>query len=216
VAQAALRPALPPTVTQYFTYRGFSLRRADLPVRLLLTAFLCTCGIAVAVGAVNYQLRTGLSAEGSKAWYRGGLAATEADARAPAGTGPGPESGAARTSGADGEAGLYARSPLELMDATHPHLFNQAFLFFVLGHILALCAVGPRLKIAVYLAGFGGVLADTASPWLIRFASSSFAWLQLAGQAAMGLAFAALLFFPLREMWGREARAARRRRGERG
>lgn len=183
-------------MTQFHVYGGFSLHRAGLPIRSLLTAFLVMAGISVGVGAVNYQLRTGLSARGSQAWYRGGLRAGGSEARP--------------------ESELTAKSPLELMDATHPHLFNQAFLFFVLGHILALCAVRPGLKIAIYLGGFGGVLADTASPWLIRFVDPRFAWFQLAGQAAMALAFAALLFFPLREMWGREAREARRRKAKTG
>ncbi|HZD05627.1 MAG TPA: hypothetical protein VE173_11925, partial [Longimicrobiales bacterium] len=96
---------------------------------------------------------------------------------------------------------LYEKSPLELLDATHPHLFNQAFLFFVLGHILALCAIPPRIKIWTYAAGFGGVLVDTASPWLIRFVSPGFAYLQLTGQAAMALSFVVLVVLPLREMW---------------
>lgn len=181
-------------MTQFYTYRGLGLRTAGLPIRTLLTAFLLMAGISVAVGAVNYQLRTGLSAAGSRAWYRGGLRA---------------EGQAAVETSEPSE--LEAKSVLELMDASHPHLFNQAFLFFVLGHILALCSLRPGLKITVYLGGFGGVLVDTASPWLIRFVDPGFAWLQLVGQTVMALAFAALLLLPLREMWGREGRAARRR-----
>ena len=190
-------------MTQFMAHRGFDLARAPVAVRVLLTTFLAMASLSVAVGAVNYQLRTGLSARGSEAWYRRGLSTAERAER-PAGT-AGPEADEAETGAS---ATLYAKTPLELMDATHPHLFNEAFLFFVLGHILALCAVRSGLKVGVYLAGFTGVLADTASPWLIRFVSPAFAWAQLAGQLLMAVAFVALVVLPLREMWGGRAHAA--------
>lgn len=178
-------------MTQYFTYRGFSLRKAPLQIRALVTCFLVVASLGLAVGAVNYQVRTGLAARGSPAWYRG-TARTGADA--PAGA-PFAQRAA--------EGPLYEKSPLELLDATHPHLFNQAFLFFVLGHLLALCAVAPRLKIGLYLAGFTGVLLDTASPWLIRYLTPGAAWLQLGGHLAMAVAFVGLVGIPLWEMWVR-------------
>lgn len=177
-------------MTQYFTYRGFSLAKAPLEVRVLITAFLALALLGVGIGFANYQVRTGLTAAGSAAWYRRGVARSAAAA------------------GGGDATGLYAKTPLELLDATHPHLFNQAFLFFVLGHLLALCRVPPARKIAIYLAGFGGVAIDTASPWLIRFVDPAFAWLQAAGHVAMAVALAGLVVYPLREMWGRRGRGA--------
>lgn len=172
-------------MTQYFTYRGFSLGRAPLQLKVLATAFIAMMVVGVGVGLLNYQVRTGLTARGSEAWYRSGQASSPA---------------AAGTEG--GEMPIHAKTPLELLDATHPHLFNQAFLFFVLGHLLALCSVRPSIKMGVYLAGFGGILIDAASPWLIRFATPQFSWLQLAGHVAMVAALAGLVGLPLREMWG--------------
>ena len=159
-------------MTQYYTYRGFSLRRAAPATKVLLSAFVLTVALAVAVGVINSRVRTGLTPAGAAAWYRG------ADA-----------------------AGLYARTPLELLDATHPHLFGQAFLFFVLCHIFALTPVRPRAKLLLYLAAFGSVLVDAASPWLIRFVSPLFGWLQLFGTGVMVLSFVVLVAVPLREMW---------------
>ena len=193
-------------MTQYYTYRGFSLRRAPTQIRVLITVFVLVLALSVGVGIVNYQVRTGLTASGSAAWYRGSPA------------GPGQEAGAADSgSGAaraqEGPAAgplaatpLREKSPLELLDATHPHLFNQAFLFFVLGHIVALCAMKPRRKMALYVAGFLAVLVDTASPWLIRYVSSSMSWLQLTGHVLMAGAFVGMVGVPLREMWLRGGR----------
>lgn len=178
-------------MTQFFTYRGFGLRKASLQIRVLVTSFIVMASLGVGVGFLNYQVRTGLTTEGSAAWYRGG--SPDAAGSLVDRTGP-----------------LYEKSPLELLDATHPHLFNQAFLFFVLGHLLALCAVPPGRKTAIYAGGFVGVLVDTASPWLIRYGGAGFAYLQLAGHVVMALAFVALLFYPLREMWGPPPRKRRR------
>ncbi|MFB6239973.1 MAG: hypothetical protein ABEJ46_00100 [Gemmatimonadota bacterium] len=202
-------------MTQYFTYRGFALHRAPGHIRVLLTVFVAVVSLSVAVGIVNYQVRTGLTASGSAAWYRGTGPGS--------GTGDGPDAGPGGAGAATGAASqraaadagplattpLREKSPLELLDATHPHLFNQAFLFFVLGHIVALCAVPPRRKKALYVAAFLAVLVDTASPWLIRYVSRSMAWLQLGGHVLMAAAFAGMVGYPLREMWLRgEERAA--------
>lgn len=181
-------------MTQYFTYDGFALHRAPTQVKALLTAFIAVVTISVGVGVVNYQVRTGLTAPGSAAWYRG----------APSGSGAGEAAARTREDAAGGPLAttpLREKSPLELLDATHPHLFNQAFLFFVLGHVVALCAVRSRRKMALYVAGFLAVLLDTASPWLIRYVSPSLAWLQLTGHALMAGAFAGMVGYPLREMW---------------
>lgn len=203
-------------MTQYFTYRGFALHRAPGHIRVLLTVFVAVVSLSVAVGIVNYQVRTGLTASGSAAWYRG--------AGPGSGTGDGPDAGPGAGEGAAtgaasqqaaADAGplattpLREKSPLELLDATHPHLFNQAFLFFVLGHIVALCAVPPRRKKALFLAAFLAVLVDTASPWLIRYVSPSMSWLQLGGHLLMAAAFAGMVGYPLRDMWLRaEGRAS--------
>ncbi len=162
-------------MTQLLADRSFSLRRAPLSIRVMITAFMMTVAVAVAVGVVNYRLRTGLVPSGSALWYRGGAAA-------------------------GGEA-LFGKTPLELLDATHPHLFGQAFLFFVLCHVFALVPAGERLRITLYIGAFGSVLVDAAAPWLIRYVSPAFALLQVANTWVMVAVFLLLLALPLREMW---------------
>lgn len=186
-------------MTQYFTYEGFTLHRAPTQIRVLITVFLVVVSLSVAVGIVNYQVRTGLTASGSAAWYRG-TASAPGDQP---GAGPSGGDRAGAATGPLAATPLREKSPLELLDATHPHLFNQAFLFFVLGHIVALCGVRPRTKMLLYGAGFAAVLVDTASPWLIRYVSPSLAWLQLGGHLLMAGAFTGLVGYPLRDMWFR-------------
>ena len=175
-------------MTQFYTYRGFSLRHCGTSIKVLITSFLLLVSSGVVIGVINYRLRTGLGATGAVAWYRG----NEATA--------GPE-----------DALLYEKTALELLDATHAHLFGQAFLLFLLAHIFALTPVRSRIKLWAYVAAFTSVAIDVAVPWLIRFVSPSFAPLQPIGLALMIGTFLLFVIAPLREMWfarGRELPAA--------
>lgn len=165
-------------MTQFYTYRGFSLRSAGTPIKVLITSFLLTVSVAVVVGIVNYRLRTGLGIAGAVEWYRGNEA----------------------TAGAD-DAVLYEKTALELLDATHAHLFGQAFLLFLLAHLFALTPVRSGIKLWAYVAAFASVALDAAAPWLIRFVSPAFAPLQPIGLALMVGTFLLFVVAPLREMW---------------
>ncbi|HEU4629186.1 MAG TPA: hypothetical protein VFS08_05550 [Gemmatimonadaceae bacterium] len=165
-------------MTQYFAYQRFKLWRAPLQTRVLLTLFNTMIVLATGVGMLMYQVRTGLTPAGAQAYYLG----NEGTA------GPGDEM-------------LFARSFKELLDVTHDHAFSQPFLFFVLCHIFALTRVSDRVKIGVYVASFGSVLVDLASPYLIRYVSPAFAPLQIAGSIVMTLALLVLLAVPTYEMW---------------
>ena len=165
-------------MTQFFTYRGFSLRHAGRPIKVLITAFLLTVSIGVVVGVINYRLRTGLGVGGAVDWYRGNEA----------------------TAGPEDEI-LYEKTALELLDATHAHIFGQAFLLFLLAHVFALTAVRSGVKLWAYVAAFASVAIDTSVPWLIRFVSPAFAALQPIGLALMIGTFLLFVVAPLREMW---------------
>ncbi|HEX6536701.1 MAG TPA: hypothetical protein VF041_19090 [Gemmatimonadaceae bacterium] len=165
-------------MTQYFAFRNFKLWRAPLHTRVLLTLFDAMIVVATAIGILMYRVRTGLTPAGTRAWYLG----NEATA------GPGEEM-------------HFARSFTELLDVTHPHAFEQSFLFFVLCHIFALTNASDRLKIAVYIASFGSVAVDLATPYLIRYVSPAFAPLQVVNGAVMGTALLVLIGVPIYEMW---------------
>ena len=163
---------------QYYTYKRFRLDRAPFNTRLLITCFYVVMILAVGVGILNYRVRTQLTPEGTAAWYRG-------------------------NEGAPGEATelLFPKTVREMLDVTHPHLFEGGLILFVLSHLFGLTKVRERRKRVVYLLAFGAFLADVGMPWLTRFVSPAFAPLHVASTALLGTMYLVLIGVPLREMW---------------
>ena len=50
-------------------------------------------------------------------------------------------------------------------------------------------------------AGFGGVILDLVSPWLISYVSPVFVLTMLTGDLLMMLSFLVMMTIPLYEMW---------------
>lgn len=165
-------------MTQYYSYRKFSLPDAPRHVKVLLTTFSVVILVALSVGLINYWDKTGMTVAGVTAWYRG-------NEGQPVG----------------GGAMIFEKTFREMIDATHPHLFGQGVLLFILSHIVALTALSERKKIALYVFSFAAMLLDAAVPWLIRYVSPGLAPLQLVSIGALTLAFAAQIVVPAREMW---------------
>lgn len=92
-------------------------------------------------------------------------------------------------------------SALELLDATHPHLFASAFLLFVLGHLFALTRVSSGAKTRLALLGFAAVTVDAAAPWIVRFVWAPFAFVQVLNIALMAGVIVIYVAVPLYEMW---------------
>ena len=138
-------------MTQYYNYKRFRLDRAPINTRILITCFYVVMSLAVVVGVLNYKVRTGLTPQGTVEWYRG-------------------------NEGAEGEVSelLFPKSVRELMDVTHPHLFEEGIIFFVLCHLYGLTKVRERRKRWVYILSFSALLLDTGIPWLTRFVSPIF------------------------------------------
>jgi hypothetical protein len=109
-----------------------------------------------------------------------------------------PAGGAAYYAGSELDPGPTA---LELLDATHPHLFASAFLLFVLGHLFALTRASSRTKVRLALVGFGAVVLDAAAPWIVRFVWAPFAIVQVLNVAVMAGVILIYLAVPLYEMW---------------
>lgn len=150
------------------------LRRSD---KILITLFSSAIAIAMLVGVANYYHRTHLTIQGTQEWYRG------------------------NESNPHPEALRFPKTTLELLEVTHPHLFFQSIMFFVLCHLFSLTQVPERFKIALYAGSFASVLTEAGLPWLIRFGSGVFAPLLLASTLLMCLCILVLLVWPAREMW---------------
>jgi hypothetical protein len=161
------------------TYSGsrrplHSLRKSD---KILITLFCITISVALAVGIFNYHQRTQLTVQGTEEWYLG----NESD--------PDPRSM------------KFAKTRLELLDVTHPHLFFQSIMFFILCHIFSLTKVSDRIKIILYGLAFGSVLSEAALPWLIRYGTAAFSPLLLVSTSVMSISLLVLMALPIREMW---------------
>lgn len=105
-----------------------------------------------------------------------------------------------------GTAAYYAGSAdgpsaLELLDATHPHLFASAFLLFVLGHLFALTRASQRIKTRLAILGFAAVVVDAAAPWIVRFVWLPFATIGVLNTALMAAVVTIYLIVPLWELW---------------
>jgi hypothetical protein len=170
-------------MTSYYSSRKpiGALRRSD---KILITLFSVTLAVALTIGVVNYHQRTSLTIQGTQDWYRG----NEADANP--------------------ESLKFAKTPLELLDVTHPHLFFQTIMFFILCHIFSLTQVAERWKVAIYVVSFVSVLTEALFPWLIRYMSGFFAPFLIASTTIMTVTILILLVVPIKEMWWPRAESA--------
>ena len=96
-----------------------------------------------------------------------------------------------------------AKTPRELMEATHFHAFTMGLVYLVLAHLLLATSASERVKRAAIVLGFVGFAGDIAGGWLVRYGGAAFAFLLLACWMGQWVAFGAYVYFPLREMWFR-------------
>ena len=73
--------------------------------------------------------------------------------------------------------------------------------FMILVHVLYLTMASNRLKVLMTWMGFGGVILDLISPWLIRYVSPMFVMTMLGGDILMTVSFLVMMAIPLYEMW---------------
>ena len=89
----------------------------------------------------------------------------------------------------------------ELAEVTHFHLFTMPVVFIILVHVLYLTTAAGWLKTAMTWAGFGGVMLDLISPWLISYVHPLFVLTMLTGDMLMLLSFLVMMAIPIYEMW---------------
>ena len=89
----------------------------------------------------------------------------------------------------------------ELAEVTHFHLFTMPVVFMILVHVLYLTGASHGIKAAMTWTGFGGVMLDLISPWLITYVSPVFVFTMLTGDVLMTLSFLVMMSIPLYEMW---------------
>jgi hypothetical protein len=165
-----------------FGSSGYLLSDARVEVRLVYTGFLVLALIGMATMALLEWKHIGPTPAAIAAYFRGG----ERDG-----------------------AMTFPKTFRELVELTHFHAFIMGVVYLVLAH-LVLATSAPELvkRVAIVLA-LAGLIGDLVGVWLIRYVSGAFAWAQVAFWLAEWVGFAAFVYYPLREMWFREGRAAR-------
>jgi len=103
--------------------------------------------------------------------------------------------------GGDEAALVYAKTPAELLEVTHFHLFAMPLLLFVQGHLFLLTRWPMRSKVILVIAAAVGIALDLAAPWLIIYVSPELALVKDAARILMGAGFLAFAAVPLWEMW---------------
>lgn len=153
---------------------GYLLRHARLEVRLIYTGFLVLVFIGLATMAAFEMHSIGPTPARIATYYIGGERGAEM---------------------------AFGKSFRELVEVTHFHSFIMGIVYLVLAHLFVATAVPPRLKLALIVLAFAGLAGDLIAPWLIRYVSSAFAYLQLASWLCEWIGFAAFIYCPMQEMW---------------
>jgi hypothetical protein len=80
-----------------------------------------------------------------------------------------------------------------LLEESHFHLFAVGFALLFLNHLAVFTRIRRGLKFALITVSFASGLLDTASSWLVRFSSPSFAYLKIAAFGVFHLTLLVLL-----------------------
>lgn len=136
-----------------FKEKGFTLARADLSTRVLVTAFLLCVLAGVWVAVLQYSGRSGgLGVEAGREWVLG----NETDE--------------------DATVFRVAKGRTELLAFTHDHIFSLSMVLFVVLHLVQLTPLAQRTKIALIIVSFGGLAGTLGFPWLVRSGGEGSVW----------------------------------------
>lgn len=102
-----------------------------------------------------------------------------------------------------GGGDAYGKTPGELLELTHFHLFSMPMFLFVQGHVFLMSRWPQRWKRALVCAAFAGAALDLASPWLVLGLGPGWAWSKIAARVLLGPTLVLFAVVPLREMWSR-------------
>ena len=130
-------------MTAYYKMPGFTLARANLSTKVLVSLFIITVAVGLGVALLQYTSRAGSTGQEAVEWIQGNegdLDATELKVE---------------------------KSYRELLSLTHDHVFSLPVLVFVVLHLVGLCAIREAWKITLYLMTFLSVFGSLAGPWLI-------------------------------------------------
>ncbi len=135
-------------MTQYYALPKFSLNRARISQKVLITFFLIGTLLAVWLSVYTLHHRTGLTVRGVVEYYLGNEGVEGA-----------------------GEI-LFPKSKSEMLEFFHIHSFTLLLLIFILCHFTALTALSETRKILNFSVTFLSFLGMMSFPWGVRFGAS--------------------------------------------
>ncbi len=181
-----------------FTKKGSWLDQTSLEIRVIYTLFI----LFALVGHLSFILisvyRIGPGVSDIMRHYRGdegGVGGIHRPAVPEAPAGAAPLAGAEMA---------FPKEFMELLEVTHFHAYIEGILLLVLAHLFAAVPLSTRARMTVIVIAFGSTFLDLISPWLIRYGTGGFAYLQIAAWIGMILSSIPLLFLPLWAMWREE------------
>ena len=139
---------------------------------MIYTTFQVFCLAAFVVIAILIWNRTGFSQEQYIDYYRGNEARD-----------------------------LYGKTPAQLLEVTHFHLFSYPVFLLIQGHIFLLTSWPRPVKAAIVIASFVGAAIYLAVPWLVAFVSPDWVWLKPVGRLLLLPPLLVFLVVPVFEMW---------------
>jgi len=160
-----------------FASGSYLLSDARFEVRLVYSGFLALVVIGFVTMAVFQLMHIGPTPGRIAVYYRGG---------------------------AREMAMVFPKSFRELVEVTHFHAFIVGVVYLVLAHLFLATSVSEWVKRAGIVVAFAGLAGDMIGIWLIRYVSALFAYTQVLFWGFEWAGFAALVFYPLREMWFRQ------------
>ena len=184
--------------------RPSALRRLSLEARLVYSGFCLFMALGYGTTVWFYlDDDLGLRPAAAVRYYHGAGhgAASAAETATPSG-GPALDLPADLPDDLQGGAALQlAKSPRQVMETFHFHLFSVSVCLLILAHLFMMCGLSTRLKASVVVAAYVASGAHVLAPPLIRLVHPGWAVLMFPSALAMGLTWVLMTLWPLIEMW---------------
>jgi len=175
----------------------YDLRRADLPIKWLVTCLLATLGISYVFGALMVSLYAGFTPERVAATCGGRVMPMPM----PPETTMVMEHPMSMTEFAKPE--VHEVDTNLLIQDTHVHIPMYGVIAAALSLVVAGLSLSQGWALALITLLFSAPWLDFAGMWLTKFVSGRFAAFTLIGGWAMGLGYVAVAALAIQQMWFR-------------
>ena len=99
-------------------------------------------------------------------------------------------------------AGLhFKKSPRQLMETFHFHLFSVPIVLLILAHIFMMCGLRTQAKVGVIVLSHVATFVHLVVPPLVGFGSDGFAFLMFPSAVIMTITWVYMTAWPVWEMW---------------